>query len=155
MIVALFFLGFLGCILLICMILTLVSIHKDVYKKPPQYKTHLHMSKQIYNYPIWMQKLSFHYTTLGAVGFFALIFTPITVLLDTYISEYEVLISIISCCVIFVEYILYKGYDTFAKELRIKKYKKKLKEIEFDRDLDLISDHEFNVAKARILKFKS
>ena len=135
--------------ILTSMILTLVGIHKDVYKKPPQYNTLLHRSEHIYNYPIWMQKLKFHYTIMGALGFFVLLLLPIILILDTY----NTLTFIISCCLIFIEYILYKGYDTFAKELRIIKYKKKLDEIEFERDN--MSDYEYNVAKERILKFKS
>ncbi|MDP8267139.1 MAG: hypothetical protein P9L97_00300 [Candidatus Tenebribacter davisii] len=149
-----YFAGFLlGALLLTGMILTLVGIHKDVYRKPPQYATQLHLSEHIYNYPIWMQKCRYYYTILGALGYFALFFIPITSLLDTYINKYEILIMIISCCVIFAEFILYKGYDTFAKELRIKKYRVKLEEIEFDKAS--MSDYEYCVAKERILKFKS
>ncbi len=140
---------FIGSLLLTGMILTLVGIHKDVYKKPPQYNTQLHRSEHIYNYPAWMQKLRDYYTILGALGFFILFFYSITFLFEVKSS----LILIISCCIIFVEYILYKGYDTFAKELRIKKYKKKLQEIESEKDS--MSDYELNLAKERILKFKS
>jgi hypothetical protein len=147
------FLFLIGGLLLTGMILTLVGIHKDVYKKPPQYNTVLHRSEHIYNYPIWMQKFRYYYTLLGAFGFFVLFFSPITLLLDPILNEHEVLIFIISCSIIFIEYILYKGYDTFAKELRINKYKKKLEVIEFEKTC--MSDYDYSVAKERILKFKS
>ena len=131
------------------MILTLVGIHKDVYRKPPQYNTQLHLVEHIYNYPIWMEKCKLHYTILGASGYFALFFIPISSLLDKHVN----LDPIIYFCVIFLEFILYKGYDTFAKELRIKKYKEKLEVIEFDKTN--MSDNEYRDAKERIFKFKS
>lgn len=142
-----------GVLLLTGMTLTLIGIHKDVYKKPPQYDTQLHRSEHIFNYPTWMQKLKYYYTVLGALGFFVLFFTPITLLIEADTNKNQVIIFIISCFIFFIEYILYKGYDTFAKELRINKYKKKLDEIEFEKAS--MSDYEYNVAKERILKFKS
>jgi hypothetical protein len=142
-----------GVLLLTGMTLTLIGIHKDVYKKPPQYNTQLHRSEQIFNYPIWMQKLKYYYTVLGAIGFFVLFFTPIALLIDTDTNKNQVLIFIISCFIFFMEYILYRGYNMFAEELRINKYKKKLDEIEFEKAS--MSDYEYNVAKERILKYKS
>jgi hypothetical protein len=130
---------------LLGMILTVIGIHKNVYKRAQSHALPGEFRK-IDNYPNWLQKTKLFYTLFGLLGFGAIIFGSIGTCIKFchelfgyafMVSKASEFITILFTFFVgsFTGFILYKGYDAFATEMRLKKYKKMLSEIKSEKNL--------------------
>ncbi len=138
-----------GVVLFSGMVLTIMATHLNVYNKPQcsgRYNAP--------NYPLWLGNTKFRniYTLSGLLGFYFCISATLILAFD--FEQESIAFHLLLWGAVFIEYILCKGYNAFVKDIRAKKYRKKLDLLKSDKHIGLISEEEFQKQKENLFKYK-